>query len=276
MSEKPGYFIEHSFDPWGRHIPLHTVMLNGHRPRQHEPPDEYLPAIITMPAKTPDPVCEQTDPQPTGPQPGQLPEMHAQANRRGAKVAAAMLAGLGFLAGLSIGGNFGYTFGRDTASAREMNKELNEGDYVAERVVVEVGSDLALNDSPIPGAVMIANPIRFGKDTYGYIDPIPESGEVRVKTIETKQPLVKSVDGHSHTYQHQVTTDVALVYSEYTNAVGRPVKLHWVTMGNKSGSIYELIDTTVTPKNPNLNEIVTRQFTEMSDAGVGQVVFANQ
>jgi hypothetical protein len=128
------------------------------------------------------------------------------------------------------------------SSAAVISQALNE-QQVARNVVVEQGYQIPLkynHNSTNPVPVSILNPIKLGKDTYGYFSDNPKAGHIVLHTIKYDKPLEVSLPGKdfqtSREYVEEVITPISVVYSVFNSAAGQNGEYRFITFGDHPGN----------------------------------------
>lgn len=187
------------------------------------------------------------------------------------------IASIALAAGLAIGNNVSEFNDTQTASPRAIERGLNGDAQIAKNAVVAVGTQLTFIDPPVENAIHVRNPIKFDDDTYGYFMVDGETGKVDVETIDLDEtlPLARSL-GHSSLYQHEVMTELTVIYSDAPKSTGGISRYSWVVMGNQPGNVRALEDTRPAPKGGDVNSYLNMQLAEISSAAAGQVVYGGK
>ena len=150
------------------------------------------------------------------------------------------------------------------SSATAISHALNEH-QVAKNVVVEQGYQIPLNydrNSTKPVPVSIYNPIKLGKDTYGYFSDNPKAGHIELHTIKYDKPL--QVSGPMKDFQtnkeyvEEIVTPISVVYSPFTSSNGQIESYTFVTVGDHPGNMNELVRFT-----PDSNSTIQSEETSV-------------
>ena len=144
------------------------------------------------------------------------------------------------------------------SSASAIAKELNTPKRVANNVVVELGYAIPVNNLEyMPGATEILNPIKLNKDTYGYFvfsgNP-KQPGYIKLHTVKYDKPLQKTeYIGMSKEFNQEIVTSIAYVYQTLDSPDGLSTT-PYITIGNKTGSVYDLVNNSATFSSAGQNE----------------------
>lgn len=193
-----------------------------------------------------------------------------------------------FLAGVVSGATVGYGISAETtqtkphsleatpapsASAQQLEEALNSKDKVTSKVTIERGSVLPLNRPD--GAVAIIHPIKFDKDTYGFIAIDQDSGEATVETVEYDGELIQSyVGGHNKAYPQEVEASLALVYNDTDAGITPTVtRFYSVIMSETAGDTDSFLQVPEGLNNDEQNRIVNQQMGELSEERVGELLY---
>jgi hypothetical protein len=146
-------------------------------------------------------------------------------------------------------------------SAVGLEFDLNERDHTAEAAKVRVGYEIPLTNSSVEGAVAINNPIDLGNNTYGYVAPETQNGEVVINAVEYDGPLQPTrLGSYAVADPHYVISPLAVVYNEYPRLDnGDPARYYRVVMGEQSGS---------------MDNLTPAQLDDLTQDSVGELVYA--
>ncbi len=148
------------------------------------------------------------------------------------------------------------------SSAAAISQSLNEH-QVARNVVVEQGYQIPLqynhnSTSPVP--ISIYNPIKLGKNTYGYFSDNPKAGHIELHTIKYDKPLQVSRPMKDYQtnkeYIEEIITPISVVYSPFSSSNGQAEVYTFVTVGDHPGNVNGLVGFT-----PNSNSTIQSEET---------------
>lgn len=162
-------------------------------------------------------------------------------------------------------------------SASAIVKALNEN-KVAKNVVVELGYLIPIKydkKSTNVQPMAIINPIKLGKDTYAYIvdDPTDsvQSEKIKLHTIHYDKPLQLMAAPkdypQSKEFSQEIVTSIASVYYPGTTSTGSPNYFNWVTIGDKSGDVLKLTNTSPGGNSAVVNSEIKQQVFSMPYVG---------
>jgi hypothetical protein len=163
------------------------------------------------------------------------------------------------------------------SSAKAIAKELNEN-KVAKNVVVELGYQIPVKydkNSTDTQPMAIMNPIKLSKDTYAYIVDNPtdsvQAQKVELHTVHYDKPLQLMQPSkdypQSKEFSQEIVTSIASVYYQGSTSTGSPNYFNWVTIGDKSGNVLKLTNTSAPSNSAAGSAEIEQQIVSMPYVG---------
>ncbi|HVC36190.1 MAG TPA: hypothetical protein VNE40_01955 [Candidatus Dormibacteraeota bacterium] len=185
---------------------------------------------------------------------------------------------------LASAGTVGYTIGNheqnNGPTATTIEQALNSKDHITNDVTVEVGYEIPVGAKDVKGegTIGISNPIKLSNNFYGYFAPIPQTGEVKLETIQYAKPLQRSAEGgYTEEYAHEITTPIALVYSTYPNTNnGTTGKYYSVVMGSHEGNIANMLNVQPNVSYAEQQNEIAEQGGQFAIARVGELIYSGK